>query len=80
MLKINYTALVIIAMTFGFVATSDVKAHDGNKVLAGIVMDRDAEQRKRDSERRPVQTLSFFQIEPGMTVAEALPGGGWYST
>ena len=29
--------------------------------------------------RNPAQTLTFFGIEPGMTVVEALPGGGWYS-
>ena len=27
----------------------------------------------------PAETLAFFGIEPGMTVVEALPGGGWYS-
>ena len=29
--------------------------------------------------RNPKATLEFFGIEPGMTVVEALPGGGWYS-
>ena len=29
--------------------------------------------------RRPVATLEFIGIEPGMTVMEGLPGGGWYS-
>jgi len=29
--------------------------------------------------RHPQQTLAFFEIKPGMTVLEALPGGGWYS-
>ena len=29
--------------------------------------------------RNPAQTLDFFGIESGMTVVEALPGGGWYS-
>jgi predicted methyltransferase len=29
--------------------------------------------------RHPQETLEFFGIEPGMTVMEALPGGGWYS-
>jgi predicted methyltransferase len=29
--------------------------------------------------RHPVETLNFFQVKPGMAVAEALPGGGWYS-
>ncbi|MEM9333341.1 MAG: methyltransferase [Pseudomonadota bacterium] len=29
--------------------------------------------------RNPQQTLEFFGIEPGMTVLEGLPGGGWYT-
>ncbi len=29
--------------------------------------------------RNPRATLEFFGIEPGMTVVEALPSGGWYS-
>jgi predicted methyltransferase len=29
--------------------------------------------------RHPQETLEFFGIEPGMTVVEALPGGGWYT-
>ena len=33
----------------------------------------------RDSDRHPVETLEFFQLEPGMTVVEGLPGGGWYT-
>lgn len=63
----------------GLGMSSSVYAHDGNQKLAGVVLDRDADQRARDKYRRPVQTLSFFHVEPGMKVAEALPGGGWYS-
>lgn len=29
--------------------------------------------------RNPKETIEFFGIEPGMTVVEGLPGGGWYS-
>lgn len=29
--------------------------------------------------RNPGETIEFFGIKPGMTVAEVLPGGGWYS-
>ena len=29
--------------------------------------------------RNPKETLAFFGIEPGMTVVEVLPGGGWYT-
>ncbi len=38
----------------------------------------DAVQARYDA-RNPQATLEFFGIEPGMTVIEALPGGGWYS-
>lgn len=33
----------------------------------------------RYDQRNPRETLEFFGIEPGMTVVEALPGGGWYT-
>lgn len=33
----------------------------------------------RYDQRHPQETLEFFGIEPGMTVVEALPGGGWYT-
>ena len=33
----------------------------------------------RDSYRHPVETLAFFQVEPGMTVVEISPGAGWYT-
>ena len=29
--------------------------------------------------RNPAKTLAYFGVKPGMTVAEVLPGGGWYS-
>ena len=35
--------------------------------------------RARDAYRHPAQTLAFFGIEPGMSVAEFSPGGGWYT-
>ena len=47
--------------------------------LLAVVEARDSEDRARDPYRNPAETLSFFQVTPGMTVAEALPGGGWYT-
>jgi len=47
--------------------------------LAGILAAQPAEVQARYQFRNPQQTLDFFGIEPGMTVVEALPGGGWYS-
>lgn len=40
---------------------------------------RTDEDKARDDARNPIQTLEFFRVGPGMAVAEALPGGGWYS-
>lgn len=40
---------------------------------------RTPENVKRDAYRHPAQTLSFFGVEPGKTVVEITPGGGWYS-
>lgn len=47
--------------------------------LAAAVAARSDDQKTRDAARRPVETLTFFQVEPGMTVVEGLPGGGWYT-
>jgi predicted methyltransferase len=33
----------------------------------------------RDAHRHPAETLTFFGIQPGMTVLEAGAGGGWYT-
>jgi len=46
-------------------------------VLAGD--HRTQQERARDAFRHPKETLLFFGIEPGMSVIEAWPGGGWYT-
>jgi predicted methyltransferase len=33
----------------------------------------------RDAFRNPRETLAFFGVEPGHTVVEITPGGGWYT-
>ena len=47
--------------------------------LADVLEARPEEARARYGARHPAETLAFFGIEPGMTVVEALPGGGWYT-
>jgi len=49
------------------------------EALLQAVDARSAEDRARDGARHPAETLDFFKVEPGMTVVEALPGGGWYT-
>lgn len=47
------------------------------KAVAGS--HRSEENRARDLYRHPVETLSFFGLEPSMTVVELSPGTGWYT-
>lgn len=44
-----------------------------------IMGDQVDELKSRYGARKPKETLEFFGIQPGMTVAEVLPGDGWYS-
>ncbi|MEM8497720.1 MAG: methyltransferase [Pseudomonadota bacterium] len=54
------------------------QAADSAALTASLAAQSD-EVRARFDQRHPQETLEFFGIKPGMTVAEALPGGGWYS-
>jgi len=47
--------------------------------LAAILAAQAADHKARHAARNPAETLLFFGVEPGMTVVEALPSGGWYS-
>ena len=59
---------------------AEAPAADGpERALNAVLMAQPAEVQARYQWRHPQETLNFFGIEPGMTVVEALPGGGWYS-
>ena len=59
-------------------AAENVSADAGLEAV--INHERRDQNRGRDEWRNPLDTLSFFGIEPDMTIAEVLPGnGGWYS-
>lgn len=81
------TALAIVPL--GCVAAQDMAAQQSTSAAlsaeaeasldAVLAADYRAEDRARDAFRNPAETLAFFQVEPGMTVAEYAPGGGWYT-
>ena len=50
-----------------------------NTTLADTLAAQPEETQARYQFRHPQETLEFFGIEPGMTVVEGLPGGGWYT-
>ena len=37
------------------------------------------DDRARDQWRHPVETLAFFQVEPGMSVVDFMPSSGWWT-
>jgi predicted methyltransferase len=59
-------------------ATESVDGNASAQLAAALEAQPD-EVKARFAHRHPQETLEFFGIEPGMTVVEALPGGGWYS-
>ena len=58
---------------------SEVEEMTAEAKLAAVLAAQPEEVQARYGARNPAETLAFFGVEPGMTVAEALPGGGWYS-
>ncbi|KAA1189526.1 class I SAM-dependent methyltransferase [Pseudohalioglobus sediminis] len=69
-------AVAALALVTGF---GQAVAAEPDPALVQVVESRSEADRARDGDRHPVETLTFFQVKPGMTVAETLPGGGWYT-
>jgi predicted methyltransferase len=52
----------------------------GEQIKAAIDAEhRTDADRARDKNRKPIETLEFFQLRADMKVLELLPGGGWYT-
>ena len=47
--------------------------------LAELLQSQPDDVKARYQYRHPLETLEFFGVEPGMTVVEGLPDGGWYT-
>ena len=46
---------------------------------AALAHPRRAADKARDVWRHPAETLEFFKVDPGMTVVDYMPSGGWYT-
>lgn len=70
----------VIADHHGDKKMDATKQHGAISVLESILK---SETRKddmsRDIFRHPAETLLFFQVKPGMTVADYMPSSGWYT-
>ncbi len=68
---------VLLSLSLGL--APGVATFAGEAKLAGVLASQPDDVKARYRYRHPAETLGFFGIEPGMTVVEVLPGGGWYS-
>lgn len=74
-MQFRLISIVILGLTLSAGAIADEALQQ-----AANGAHRSAENIARNAWRHPVETLSFFGIEPGMTVVEIWPGGGgWYT-
>ncbi|OBX19412.1 hypothetical protein A9995_06505 [Erythrobacter sp. QSSC1-22B] len=48
-------------------------------MMTALASPNRTEDMARDAWRHPAETLAFFQVEPGMTVVDYMPAGGWYT-
>ncbi|HEX2668577.1 MAG TPA: hypothetical protein VHP13_09410 [Gammaproteobacteria bacterium] len=77
-LLIAILATSVLALPLTGLSAADPGAHALLKQAAAGGWRSDA-HKARDQYRHPVETLEFFGLEPGMTVVELAPGGGWYT-
>ena len=72
MKKINLLLSLVI-----YLSAPSLLAHDLKSAINSP--DRTLKNVMRDNYRNPYQTITFFKIEPSMTVVELSPGAGWYT-
>ena len=70
-------ALSTAALTLAMSAPAVGQASPLDAALAAPT--RTAANVARDKYRNPKETLTFFGVDPGDTVVELWPGGGWYT-
>ena len=75
--RLLFSAAAVAAMLFTGAAAS---AAPSDAVLAAVADPaRPAADVERDAMRKPAEMLEFAEIAPGMTVADFLPGGGYFT-
>ncbi len=74
--------LLLLAALTALVPAARAAEGDELKAMLEAAMASDirsAEEKARDGNRKPIETLQFFGLEPDMRVLELVPGGGWYT-
>jgi len=71
---------LFVAIGFGSALLVSATASASPNIAAAVAdPSRPAEERKADTVRKPAEVLAFAGVKPGQTIAEYLPGGGYYT-
>ena len=71
------TSIAVLALLFAVDAGAQTLEEKISAAMASEA--RTDAERERDRNRRPQETLEFFQLSDDMRVLELIPGGGWYT-
>jgi len=71
--------IVLFALLVNSVSYAETLSFEERIKAAMEAEVRSPEEKQRDRNRRPVETLEFLGIESNMKVLELMPGGGWYT-
>ncbi|HUI60748.1 MAG TPA: hypothetical protein VLX90_11015 [Steroidobacteraceae bacterium] len=63
-----------------FVARADAATHIPGYITAAVAdAGRPAEDKQRDADRKPAETLAFVGVKPGQVVVELVPARGYFT-
>ena len=73
-------SIMVLLFLMSYVSFAQGNNAIDNKLKAALAADiRTSAEIARDRNRKPLETLNFFQLKDNMKVLELVPGGGWYT-
>jgi predicted methyltransferase len=79
-MRLMLAAALASAVPFFGALPVTAMAQQANSAMTEVLAHpRRQADRARDQHRHPAETLAFFQVQPGMTVVDYMPAGGWYT-
>ena len=82
MVSLNQLKIITLISAFVVASTTHAGHHEEGETQSALekaLASQPDNVKARYIYRNPRETMNFFGIDEGMTVVEALPGGGWYT-
>ena len=76
----NWRPLLALAFVGALASMAQAQDEQVTRMRAALAApDRPAENKARDAGRKPIESVQFFGIETGDTVADMIAAGGWFT-